>query len=143
MIDRIYLSIDRKCDKNLGYNLPGSIAARSMLDLSNLIFDRLKIVRKFFKTKIFSCVLLFIQTFQKLLSSLLRPIHLKSFFCHFLPNFSQGFCLQVLVRPFYPFFFILFTYFMHFKGTFQTYRNLGFLIFELVSFKIDHWFFFF
>ena len=55
--------------------------------------------------------------------------------------FLKGFCLQVLIRPYYPFFFILFTFFMHFRCNFRTNRFLGFLIFELVSFKIDHWFF--
>ena len=38
-IDRIYLSINQKWDKNFGLNLPSLIGAWLMLDRSNLFFD--------------------------------------------------------------------------------------------------------
>ena len=148
-IHRICCSIDPKCNKKLGLILPGSIGSQLMLDRSNLIFDWLNLFFDWPKTgqrvkkKSFSQVFitLFI-LFQKAFSLFFFDRSTSSqFFCHFLPNFSQGFCLQVLIRPFYPFFFILFTIFMHFRWNFQTYRFLGFLIFELVSFKFDHWVF--
>ena len=100
-IDRICLSTDWKCDKIFGYNLSSSISAWLVLDRSKLIFDwsnltfnRFKIGQRVFKTKLFSHVLHFIQTFQKLLSSLLRPIHFKSFFVVFFLTFLKVFVFK-------------------------------------------------
>ena len=73
-----------------------------------------------------------------LLSLSLRPIHLKPIFVIFFIIFLKFFYLQVPVCPFYPFFFILFTFFMHFRCNFRTDRILGFLMFQLVSFKFNH-----
>ena len=100
-----------------------------------------KLVREFLKKAFLTCSSHCSHFFKKLslFSSLTNPLQVN--FCCFLPKFSQGFCLQVPVRHFYPFFFILFTFFMHFRWNFGTYRFLGFLIFELVSFKFDQWLF--
>ena len=81
-IDRICLSIDRKCDKNLGLNLLGSIAARLILDQSNMFFDRSKLIfdwlkfeswfllkKKIKKKGFFACVHHFFKTFPHFLSS--------------------------------------------------------------------------
>ena len=114
-IDQTCSSTDRKCDKKLGLNLPSSISSWLMLDRSsmifnrsNMFFDRSKIGQWVFKKK-FSLTCSY--TFQKFFScSMLTDPH-QAFFCCFLPIFSQGFCLQVPVRPYYPFFFILFTIF--------------------------------
>ena len=95
----------------------------------------------FLKHTIFTCSSLF-KTFQKALSLSLWPIQIQSqFFCHFPLNLSQGFCRLALVRPFYPFFFGLISFFMHLKGKFWTYEILGFLVFSMISFKIDQWVF--
>ena len=149
LIDRTYCSTDRKCDKKLGFNLPGSISFRLVLDRSNMIFDWSNLFfwlienRSESFLKGFSHVIHHtVHSFSKALSLLLGPIHLKSIFVVFFLIFLKGFCLQVLVRPYYPFFFILFTFFMHLRWNFRTYGFLGFLIFELISFKIDHWFLF-
>ena len=86
IFDRSNLLLNRsKMWQKLGLNLPGSISSRLVLDRSNMIL------------KGFSHVLItLLILFQKLslslsLSLLLGLIHLKSIFCHFLPNFSQGF----------------------------------------------------
>ena len=122
LIDRTCCLTDRNCNKKLGLNLPGSIASRLMLDRSNvifnrlnLIFDRLKIVQRVFKNKLFH-VFFTISKFSKSYSLSLSSTDPDSspLFVIFLPNFSQGFCLVMLVRPLYPFFFSLFTLFMHF-----------------------------
>ena len=70
---------------------------------------------------------------------------LQVIFCHFLPNFSQGFLSSSAGKTFLPFLFhfihILHAFFMHIRWNIWTYRNLGFLIFELISFKFDYWVF--
>ena len=130
-------------------NLPGSIGSWLVLDRSNMIFDRSNLFfqpienrsesfLKNFSHMIHHIVHIFSKAFS--LSFLDQSTSSQSFVVFFL-IFLKGFCLQVSVRPYYPFFFILFTFFMHFRWNFQTYRFLWFLIFELVSFKIDHWFF--
>ena len=97
--------------------------------------------KSFLKHEIFTCSSLF-KTFQKALSLSLWPIQIQSqFFCRFPSNFLQGFCLLAPVRPFYPFFFGLISFFMHLKGKFRTYGILGFLVFSMISFKIDQWVF--
>ena len=97
-IDWTCCSTDRKCDKKLGLNLLGSISSRLVLDLSNVIFDWLNLFfwlienrsEGFLKGFSYMLITLFI-FFKSFLSLLLGPIHLKSIFCRFLPNFSQGF----------------------------------------------------
>ena len=146
LIDWTCCSTDQKCDKKLGLNLPGSIGVGSIQHdfrlIESIFSTDQKSVREFFK-RLFSrdsshCSFFF----KSFLSLLLGLIHLKSIFVIFFLIFLKGFCLQVLIRPYYPFFFILFTFFMHLRWNFRTYGFLGFLIFELISFKIDHWFLF-
>ena len=127
-------SINRKCDKNLGYNLHGLISARLVLDRSklildrsNLIFDQSKFGLKVFKKSFFSHVFFTLFNFPKsFLLSLFDWSTSNLFFVIFFLSFLKGFCLQVSVCPFYPFFFFLFTYFMHFRCNFRTYWILGF-----------------
>ena len=97
-IDRTCCLTNRKCNKNVDYNLPNSIGAwlvldRSKLifDQSNLIFDRSKIVQRIFQNKLFSRVLHFIQTFQKAFCSLSLSDPVQVNFFRFLLIFSQGF----------------------------------------------------
>ena len=97
-INRTCCSTDRKCDKNFGYNLPGSISARLVLDRSklifdwsNLIFDWSKIDQRVFLKQVFLTCSSLYSNFSKSFLLSLRSIHLKSNFCRFLPNFSQGF----------------------------------------------------
>ena len=71
--------------------------------------------------------------FQKAFSLFFLDRSTLSQFLSFLPNFSQGFCLQVPIRPFYPFFFILFTFFMHFRWNFRTYRFSRFFILDVIN----------
>ena len=69
-IDRTYCLTDRKCDKNLGYNLPGSIDAWLVLDWSKLIFDQSKFgLMVFLKAFSLICSSLY-STFQKAFCSL-------------------------------------------------------------------------
>ena len=69
----------------------------------------------------------------------------SSDFLSFSSTFFSMFLSSCADKTFLPFLFhfihIFHAFFMHFKGNFWTYRYLGFLIFELVSFKIDHWVF--
>ena len=51
---------------------------------------------------------------------------LSRLFCHFPPQIFKGFCPQVWVRPKYPSFFNLFTFFMHFSHYFWTKDFWGF-----------------
>ena len=100
-----------------------------------------KSVRRCFK-RLFSHAHHTVHTFSKAFSlSFLDRSTSNQFFVVFFLIFLQGFCLQVSVRPYYPFFFILFTFFIHIRCNFWTYRFLGFFIFVLVSFQIDHWVF--
>ena len=117
--------------------MSGSIDAGSIECNFRSIENRLE---SFLKHEIFICSSLF-KIFQNALSlSLsLQPIHIQSnFFCCFRSIFLKGFCLLASVRLFFPSFFSFFFFFLHaFKGEFQTYRNLGFLVFSMISFKID------
>ena len=114
-IDQTCCSTNRNCDKKLSLNLPGSIVSWLMLDQSIESNTNRKSLREFFKTSFFTCSSLF-QTFQKASLSLSsNDPDSSQIFVVFLPNFSQGFCLLVQVRHFYPLFFVLFLYFMHFS----------------------------
>ena len=145
-IDWICLSTDRKCDKNLGYNLPGSIASQLMLDQSNvffdwsnLIFDRTKIIQSFLKQAFLTCSSLY-SNFSKsfLLSLSLFNRSSSSDFLLFSSKFFSRFLSFCAGKTFLPFIFhfihIFHAFFTHFKGIFRTYRNLGSLIFELIYF---------
>ena len=97
-------------------------------DQSKLIFNQSKIVNKVFKNKILTYST---HLFQKIsnfsLSLSLSPTRQGSTanFCHFPPNFLQGFSLHKPVCPYYPFFCIVFHVFMHyfmfFLGKFSDY----------------------
>ena len=97
--------------------------------------------KNFSKQAFLTCSSLYSNFSKSFLLSLFVRSSSSQFFFVFFLFFLKVFFLQVPIRPFYSFFFILFTYFMHFKGNFWTYKNLGFFIFELVSFEIDHWVF--
>ena len=144
LINRTCCSIDRKCDKNFGYNLSGSIGAGSIEIDFRSIKSNFQPIENRSKSFLKQAFLTYSSLYSNFSNNILLSLFDQSTSSQFLSSssyFSQGFCLQVPVRPFYPFVFILFTYFMHFRWNFQTYRILGFLIFELVSFKIDHWVF--
>ena len=146
-IDQTYCFTDRKCDKNLGYNLPGSIGAGSIeIDFRSIEpnFRLIKIRSDGFFKSFFSHVFFTLFNFSKsFLLSLFDQSTSNLLFVVFFLIFLKGFCLQVSVCPFYPFLFFLFTYFMHFRCNFRTYWILGFLIFGLFSFKLNHWVFVF
>ena len=79
-------------------NLPSSIDARSLLDQSNIIFDRLnlfsinrKLHIEFFKTISFSRVQHFSKFFKSFSLSLQSVKDSKQDFCRFPSNFFKGF----------------------------------------------------
>ena len=73
-----------------------------------------------------SCVLHFLKYFSFLFVLFSLDRSNPSFFCHFPPQIFKGFCPQVWVRPKYPSFFNLFTFFMHFSHYFWTKDFWGF-----------------
>ena len=97
-----------------------SIGARSIEIDFRLIQSNFRPIKNwsksFLKQAFLMCSSLYSNFSKSFLRSLsLRLIHFKSFFVIFFLISLKGFYLQVPVRPFYPFFFILFTYFMHFS----------------------------
>ena len=88
--------------------------------------------KSFLKYEIFTCSSIF-KIFQKALSFSLRPIQIQSqFFVVFPQIFFKFFCLLAPVRPFYPFFFGLISFFQAFKnrygertGKWANYRFSG------------------
>ena len=128
--------------------MPGLISARLMLDQSNVIFNRSnlffdlsKIVQRVFKNLSFSHVLHYFKTFQKLFGSLSSTNPPQPNFFRFLPIFSQRFLSLRIGKTILPFLFWFNLIFHAFKGKFRTYRNLGFLVFFIISYKIDQWVF--
>ena len=97
-------STDRKCNKNFGYNLPGSIGARLVLDRSKLIFDQSTLIFDqskigqrdfFFFLKAFLTCSSHCSYFSKrFLSLLLRLIHSKSIFVVFFLIFLKVFVFK-------------------------------------------------
>ena len=111
-IDQTCCSNNRKCDKNFGYNLLGSISARLMLDWSNMFFDRLNLIfdrSKFvlwvFKKVLHSCVLHTIHIFSKFHWLVLFDRSILSQIFHFLPQISQGFWSSIACKSLLPFLF--------------------------------------
>ena len=146
-IDRTCCSTNRKCDKNLGYNLSGSISARSIeIDFRSIKpnFRPIEIRSEGFLKSFFSNVFFTLFNFSK---SFLLSLSLSStdppqtFFCRFLPNFSQRILSSSAGMYFLPLLFLFIHIFHDFRCNFQTYWILGFLIFELFSFKLKHWVF--
>ena len=75
-----------------------------------------KSYRELFKNLCFSRV----QTLFKTFSLFIRSIKASNqYFCCFPPNLLQGFCPRTLVRPVYPSFFHLFSFFMHLRAIFE------------------------
>ena len=102
------------------------------IDLNWFLIDRTyfstdrKLVIEFFKNMRFSCVLHYFKSFQKFFSHSSTTPDSTSIFCCFSSNFLQGFCFLALVRPFYPFFFGLISFFMHFREIFGPVGFWGF-----------------
>ena len=103
-INRTCCSTDRKCDKNFGYSLPGSIGARSIeIDFWSIKSNFWPIKNQsesFLKKSFLTCSSHCSHFFKKLSLFSSSTDSLQVNFCRFFPNFSQGFCLQVPVRPF-------------------------------------------
>ena len=102
------------------------------IDLNWFLIDRTyfstdrKLVIEFFKNMRFSCVLHYFKSFQKFFSLSLTTPDSTSIFCRFPSNFLQGFCRLAPVRHFYPFFFSLISFFMHFREIFGPNNFWGF-----------------
>ena len=118
LINRTCFLTGRKCNKNFGYNLPGSIGAWLVLDQSKILFDRSnlifnwsKISQLVFKKVFLSRVLHTFQIFSKALSLFYVNRSNLSLFCRFLPKFSQVFLSLNAGKTFFS---IKITFFMHF-----------------------------
>ena len=98
LIDRIYLSIDWKCDKNLGYNLPGSIGARLIEFNFRSIEANFQPIENWsmsvLKGTFLTCSSFYLNFSNTLFTISPRPIQSKSFCC-VLPQIFKGFCSQV------------------------------------------------
>ena len=97
---------------------------------SKLIFDQLKIVNQVFKNQSLTFSNLLFKKVFKLFLSLRIGQGSPKIFCHFPPDFLQGFPLYKLVSPFCPSFCILFHVFMHFIGYFRNFSNWDFCWFK-------------
>ena len=102
-------------------------------------------VESFLKHLILTCSNTFSKSFQTLSLSIRLIKSPIKIFCHFPPFFLQGFYPLRPVTHFYPsfciFFFIFHALNHAFVGKFQTYRFLGFLMFQAYFLQIDHWVF--
>ena len=87
-------------------------------------------VREFFKTWDFHMFFTISKVFKKLFSLSSTDPDSLSIFCRFPSFFSHGFCLLVLARPFYSFFFSLISFFMHFREIFGPSNFWGFWCFS-------------
>ena len=98
-------------------------------------------IESLLKPLILMCSSLF-KTFSKHLSFALRSVKESNQFLSFSSIFLQRFLFSYTSKTLLPFFFHLFSLFMHFfihlRDIFRPMKNLGFLI---LSFKIDHWVF--
>ena len=74
--------------------------------------------------------------FRKLFVSLLSTDPAQVIFCRFPSNFLHGFCLLVLVRLFFPFFFSLISFFMHLKEIFGLHK---FGVFDVLVNFFHNW----
>ena len=91
---------------------------------------------RFFKNSSLTDSNTFSKVFFKLFFSLRLGKVAQRFFCHFLPQFLQGFPPSRPIRPFYPSFC---SYFHAFKGYFRTFLILGFLLIQGYFSEIDYW----
>ena len=127
-IDWTCCSTNRKSDKNLCYNLLGSIGAGlNEIDFWSIEpnFQPIEIQFDGFLKIFFFHVFFTLFNFSKKLFALsLRPIHLKPSFCHFLPNFSQRILSSSANISFLPLLFlfihIFHAFFIHFRCNFWT-----------------------
>ena len=133
-IDPIYFSI------NINFALK-FMWASAWFDWSNLFFDQSKIIFQVFLKQFYDC-----SSFSKSFSTFLLSPTWQGFptiFCHFLPQFLQGFPPSRPVRPFYPSFLLYFHVFMHIfmhlGDIFGIFWFLGFLMIQGLFSEIDHW----
>ena len=122
--------------KKLSEPLPGSID-RTCFSINQTSCFR------FFKNSSLTDSNVFFKSFFQTFLSLRLGKAAQSLFCHFQPQFLQGFSPSRPVRPFYPsfcsYFHVFKHFFMHLKGYFRTSLNLGFLLIQCYFSKIDHW----
>ena len=104
-----------------------------------------KSFREFFKTSFSHVFFTLFKLFKKPFALSLFDRSGSSEFLSFSSKFFSRFLSSCANKTFLPFPFhfihIFHAFFIHFKGNFWTYRNLGFLIFEMVFFQTDHWVF--
>ena len=136
--DRSVLFFDRSKILNFDKREPLSVS----IDRNETVFRSIETRETcFFKSQIG----LFKGTFSKKVFKLSSLSDLAkappSIFCHFPPNFLQGFCPWRLVSLFCPSFCILFLVFMHCCGYFQHFLYIGFLMIQTCFGKIDQWVF--
>ena len=110
-----------------------------LIDWTYFSTDR-RSVREFIKTWAFHMFFTFSKVFKKIFSLSSTDLESLSIFCHFPSNCFQGFYHLAPLRPFYHFSFFMHI-FMHFRDIFGPSNFWGFLMFEMISFKIDQWVF--
>ena len=98
-IDWTCCSIDRKCDKYFGYNMHGSIGARSIEPNFRLIEIRSE---GFFKKAFSLTYSSLYSNFQKSFCFLSSTDPPQTNFCHFFPYFSQRFLSSSASMSFLP-----------------------------------------
>ena len=108
-IDRIYFSTDRKCVKNFGLNLPGSIGARSIEFIFRSIepqFWPIEIRKlSLLKKASSSHFLHYFKSFSNFSSLFYFNWSNLRDFCHFLPQISPRFLSSRIGKTFIPFLF--------------------------------------
>ena len=119
----------------------GSI--EGIFDRSNLIFDQSKIIKRafffFFKPLFLTCSSLFKFVSNTVLSLFDRSKGQNKFFSFSFKYFAR-FLSSYTSKTFLPL--LSFIFIIHaFKGDFRTYEILGFFMFLILSFTIDHWVF--
>ena len=122
-INPTYFSINRNCAQKL-------LWVSVCFDQLKLIFDQSKIVCQVFKKSYLTYSNHFFKTFSNSFFSLRFGQAQSSIFCRFRPNILQGFPLLRPVCPLYPFFFIYFQFFMHWRVIFGLSIFWGFLWFK-------------
>ena len=105
------------------------------------IFRSIEIrLESFLKHEIFTCSSLF-QKFQKAILSLFDWSRFKDKIFVIFPQSFSRFLLSSTSKTLLPFPFWFNLIFYAFKGKFRTYGIFGFLVFSMISFKIDQWVF--
>ena len=122
-IDLACFSINRNCAKKL-------LWVSICFNWSKLIFDQSKIMCQVFKKSNLTYSNHFFKTFSNSFFSLRFRQAQSSIFFHFWQNFLQDFPLPSPVCPLYPFFFIYFQFFMHWRVIFGLSIFWGFWWFK-------------